>query len=120
MFTTPDLAPTVAPVATPPVYLWYLDVGAFFDRFGPAMLPALMSADAVLQAIIKNMQSREWVDLQNPQVAAAVAYMNGATVPGLGTISAPIAGMTDALASTIMTTLPTAQEQFATVTKFFT
>jgi hypothetical protein len=110
----------VSPVATPPVYLWFLDVGAFFDRFGPAMLPALMSADPVLQAIIRNIQSREWVDLKNPQVAAAVVYMSGTAVVGLGTISAPIAGMTADLATAIMTTQPTAQEQFATVMKFFT
>jgi len=101
------------------VYYWYLDVGSFFDRFGVAMIPALMSVDPVTVALVKNIQSREWVDLKNPQVAAALAYMSGTNVPGLGTIGTAITGLTTGLVNTILNTVPTATEQFATVSKFF-
>lgn len=54
---------------------WLLDVGAFFDRFQTAKLPVLMSQDALVQAMVKDVQSREWVDLQNPEIASALAYI---------------------------------------------
>lgn len=54
---------------------WLLDVGAFFDRFQTAKLPVLMSQDALVQALVKDVQSREWVDLQNPEIASALAYI---------------------------------------------
>ena len=108
------------PPAAPSVYQWYLDIGDFFDRFGEAQMPALLSTDPTVQALIKNIQSRKWVDLQRADVAAALDYMAGVTVRGLGTISTPIAGMTAALVTSILTTQPAAHEQFALVKMYFT
>jgi hypothetical protein len=113
----------IAPPATPqtqPAYTWYMDQGDFLDRFGPTVaLAILLSTDSVVQALFKNITTRKWVDLQRPDVIDAVNYIAGETVAGLGTISTPIAGMTAALASTILTTPPTPQEQLTTVKLYF-
>ena len=122
MFTTTDPAQYVAPPAPlPPVYLWYMDQGDFLDRFGSAVaLAILTSTDVIIVAMFKNIALRKWVDLQRQDVIDAVNYAAGATIPGLGTISTPIAGLTAALANTVLTTLPTAQEQLTTVKLYFT
>lgn len=88
-------------VAPAPVYEWYIDVGAFFDRFGSAKYPVLMSTDPQAQAMVKDIQTRGWVDLKNQQVMTGVNY--------LATLN--ITGMTSALATTILSTQPTAAEQ---------
>ena len=103
----------------PPVYLWYLDVGDFFDRFGDLQLAVLMNTDPAAQAMIKNISARKWVDLQRADVIAAVNYLAGATLPGVGTITVPIAGMTSALATTVLTTQPTDKEQLTLVKLYF-
>jgi len=107
------------PPAVPPVYLWYMDVGDFFDRFGELQLAVLMNTDPAAQAMIKNIGSRKWVDLKRSDVIAAVNYLAGVALPGMGTITVPVAGMTIALANTILTTLPTAAEQITTVKLYF-
>ena len=121
MFTTTDPAQYVAPPApAPPVYLWYMDHGDFIDRFGDAVALALLtSTDVIIVAGYKNISLRKWVDLQRTDVINWVNYAAGATIPGLGTISTPIAGLTAALANTVLTTLPTAAEQLTTVKLYF-
>jgi hypothetical protein len=121
MFTMPDAIPPSAPVAPmPPEYLWYMDQGDFLDRFGPAIAMAILtSTDLVVQALFKNITVRKWVDLAREDVMNAVNYIAGATIPGLGTISTPIAGMTAALANTVLTTQPTPKEQRTTVKLYF-
>ena len=64
------------PEPTPaPVWEWYIDVGPFFDRFGSAKLAVLISADAGVQAILKDIQVRKWVDLKLPEIAQSVDYV---------------------------------------------
>ena len=61
---------------------WLIDIGPFFDRFGAAKLAVLTSADAGVQAILKDVQIRKWLDLKLPELAQSVAYV-GTKVPGV-------------------------------------
>jgi len=120
MFATTDPPAYAAPPApVPPAYLWYMDVGDFFDRFGNLQLAVLMNTDPAAQAMIKNITARKWVDLQRADTIAAVNYLAGVALPGVGTITVPISGMTTDLANTILTTQPTATEQLTTVKLYF-
>ena len=72
---------------------WLLDLGPFFDRFGPAKMAVLTSPDAVVQAIVKDAGIRKWIDLQNPEVAQSLAY-----------IGTKVAAVTPELQAAILTT----------------
>ena len=61
---------------------WLIDIGPFFDRFGAAKMAVLTSADAGVQAILKDVQIRKWLDLKLPELAQSVAYV-GTKVPGV-------------------------------------
>jgi len=43
---------------------WFINVGPFFDRFGPYKYPILASSDALVQAIIKDCSVRKYIDLK--------------------------------------------------------
>ena len=43
---------------------WFINVGPFFDRFGAYKLPILASADAYVQAVIKDSSVRMYIDLK--------------------------------------------------------
>lgn len=62
---------------------WLIDVGPFFDRFGAAKLAVLSSADATVQAIVKDSQVRKWIDLQHPAVAQGIDALIALAVPGV-------------------------------------
>lgn len=113
------LAVDVPIVPTPPVYAWYIDIGALFDRFGAAKLAVLTSTEPIVKAFVTDLQSRHWGDLQNPQLAAGIEYMRGITVPGIGTIGTPIAGITATLETAILTTPVALAENLATRKLFF-
>ena len=55
---------------------WLIDIGSFFDRFGSAKMAVLTSSDAGVQAILKDTQVREWIDLKHPDVASSIAYIS--------------------------------------------
>lgn len=74
----PD-APTPEPLRP---YEWLIDIGPFFDRFGAAKMAVLTSADAGVQAILKDTQIRKWLDLKLPELAQSVAYV-GTKVPAV-------------------------------------
>ena len=61
---------------------WLIDIGPFFDRFGAAKMAVLTSADPGVQAIIKDVQIRKWLDLKLPELAQSVAYV-GTKVPAV-------------------------------------
>lgn len=87
------LVPEVAPVAPVDPCAWLLDLGPFFDRFGAAKLAVLTSADVGVQAILKDVAIRKWVDLKNPEAASSLAY-----------IGSKVASVTSTLQSAILTT----------------
>ena len=61
---------------------WLIDIGSFFDRFGAAKMAVLTSSDVGVQAILKDTQARQWLDLKLPEMASAVAYV-GTKVPSV-------------------------------------
>lgn len=64
------------PVPAPPTE-WLIDIGSFFDRFGAAKMAVLTSTDAGVRAILQDIQVRQWIDLQRPDVASSLAYVGG-------------------------------------------
>ncbi len=107
------------PPAPPPVYKMYLDVGAWWRRFGALKIAILSNTDTNLQAAVKYIMSLHWVDLEDPETAAICAYMLGTTIPDVGTIAAPIAGLTQAIVTSVLTTVPIPAEQHVLVKMYF-
>lgn len=103
-FVTPE-PPPAAPSPTD----WLIDVGPFFDRFAGAKMPLLMSTNATVQALVKDLQVRKWIDLQRPDVATGIDALIALGVPG----------MTAELKTAILTTPPTAEENFALKKVYF-
>ncbi len=62
---------------------WYIGVGPFWDRFGVYKIPILASADAVVQAIIKDSSVRKYLDLQGRRadLLAALTVLQGKGFP---------------------------------------
>lgn len=97
-FITPE-----APPAPPSPTDWLIDVGPFFDRFGAAKMPLLMSTNTTVQALVKDLQVRKWIDLQRADVGQGIDALIALGVPGVDA----------ALKTAILTTPVTAEENFA-------
>jgi len=82
---------------------WYIDIGPFFDRFGPVKYAILSSTDPIVQALVKDLQIRKWVDLKNTNVKDGIDLLITLAVPGV----------TTTLRDTILTTPPTPEENMA-------
>ena len=63
------------PEPTVPVWQWYIDIGPFFDRFGSTKMQVLTSSDPGVQAILKDIQVRKWIDLKIPEVSQSLVYV---------------------------------------------
>ena len=87
---------------------WLIDVGPFFDRFGSSKMPVLMSVDATVQAIVKDVSARKYVDLQRADVSAAIDVI----------ISKAVTGVTPALKAAILTT-PVAPNENSALRKLY-
>lgn len=74
-FVIPNVAVVPPPNQDKP-WLWFIDVGPFFDRFGAFKIPILVNADPGVKALITDLQVRKWVDLQNSEVASGLAYIS--------------------------------------------
>ena len=90
-------------------YSWFIDVGPFFDRFGSAKMSVLASTNPTVIALVKDVQSRKWVDLKRTDVGQAIDLI----------ISAPIAGVDATLKSAILNTPVNQLEQLALVRAYF-
>ena len=99
---------TVVQTPGAPTYQWFLDIGAFFDRFGQAKLNILTSADPVVKAIIQDVMVRKWVDLKRPDV------QYGVTV-----IAAKVPELTFSLLNSILTTPVRPDENMALRLMYF-
>lgn len=73
---------------------WLIDVGPFMDRFGLAKLAVLSSTNTTVKALITDLMSRKWIDLQRPDLAAGIDLI----------IAAGVAGVDGALKTSILTT----------------
>jgi len=58
----------------PAKYFW-IEVGAFYDRFGAARIPVLACPYDDVQAMIRDTQVRKYIDLKRADVAQFVAYV---------------------------------------------
>lgn len=69
-------APTPEPISPiSPVWQWYIDIGPFFDRFGSVKMQVLTCSDVGVQAILKDIQVRKWLDLRLPEVQQSLIYV---------------------------------------------
>ena len=98
-----EFTPPPAPAPEqPPVYEWYIDIGPFFDRFGAAKMAVLTSSDVGVQALLKDIQIRKWIDLKNAEVAHGLAY-----------IGTKVSAVTPELQQAVLTTPVTSEENLA-------
>lgn len=81
---------------------WLIDIGTFFDRFGSAKLAVLSCPDATVQAILRDVQARKWIDLKRPDVAQSLGY-----------IATKVSGITPELISSVLNNPVTDAENFA-------
>lgn len=68
-------APPEPEAPVPPVYVNYIDIGPFFDRFKAQKLPVLINQDPTIKALLSDIQIRKWIDLSLPEVQQAVGYI---------------------------------------------
>lgn len=104
-------APLDAPEAPEPEWAWYLDLGPFSDRLGPAASAIDLSTAPGLVAIRSDFARRKWIDLKDPRVIAAVMYLAGQPHPVLGTLAEPL--ISGATAAAAVTTRPAPGENLA-------
>ena len=90
-YVTPVPPPAPVPQANDPE--WFIDIGAFYDRFGAEKMNVLTSSNVVVQAIIKDVSVRKWIDLNRVDVAMALA--------AIGSI---VTSVTPLMQTTILTT----------------
>lgn len=107
-FDTLKQAVTFFADAPPTITTWYMDIGPFFDRFGMLKLVVLSSSDPIIQAIVKDCQSRKWIDLQRPDVGQALDVIVSKNI-----------GVTTALKTSILTTPVTKAENMAVCKLYF-
>jgi hypothetical protein len=86
-----------------------IDLGPFFDRFGAAMMPVLMSTNPAVAAIRENLNARKWVDLSRPDVTQSLAF-----------VGSVVAELTPELRATIINSAVTQAEQMALIKTYFT
>lgn len=98
-----------APPQPPDPAEWLIDVGPFFDRFGASKWSVLAHTDATVQALVKDLQVRKWIDLQRPDVAQGIDLL----------ISKDIPGVNAALKASILTTTVTPEENLALRKTYF-
>lgn len=102
-FTIVDLS---APVSDPTE--WLIDIGPFFDRFGIAKMGVLTSTDPVVQAIVKDVMTRKWVDLKRTDVEAGIDALVSKGIPNL-----------DAALKDDILTMPVADEEKSALKKLY-
>lgn len=86
---------------------WLIDIGPFYDRFGPAKMAVLTSTDAGVKAILSDTGVRKWLDLKRTDVASSLAYI-GTKVPAV-----------DATLQTAILTTPVAVEENRALRKLY-
>lgn len=70
----------------------HITVGALFDRFGPAKWAILADTNPAVQAVIKDASVRSYIDLENPDLPAGLAIVQGAghSIDANAVLTAPI------------------------------
>lgn len=99
---------SVEPIPVGQPWEWFIDIGPFFDRFGAQKLAVLGLTNGTVQAILRDVQVRKWIDLKRPDVAQALAVI-GNFVPAVNA----------AMQTAILTTPVTAEENLALRKMYF-
>lgn len=91
----PDAALVVeppAPIPEPEPAPRHISVGAFFDRFGALKWAILADTTPTVQAVIKDASVRQYIDLDNPELAGGIVLLQqaGHEVDAEVVIDAPI------------------------------
>ena len=97
------VSPAAPGPAPEPAWAWLMDIGPFVDRFGAERYAVEQSTDPFVVSFRHDVDTRrKWIDLRDQRVAAALYYLAGQPLPGVGTIAAPI--LTSTEVATILTT----------------
>lgn len=62
---------------------WLIDVGPFFDRFEASKFAVLVSSNPGVQAVVRDAQTRKWIDLKLPAVAQGIDVVIAAGIGGV-------------------------------------
>ncbi|WCM88854.1 hypothetical protein [Acidovorax sp. NCPPB 3576] len=71
----PVLAPVVVVDPQDKPEFWWIDVGAFFDRFGINKWAILQSDDAAVKALITDTSVRRYIDLKRADLPGALQIL---------------------------------------------
>lgn len=96
---------------------WLLDIAPFTDRLGAKKYAVDTSADPFVAYFNRDLSRRKWADLEDQRVIAAINYLAGATLPGVGTMAAPL--LTGAEAAALLSVPASPEENRALRALYF-
>lgn len=102
----------VAPApAAPDPRLWWIDVGPFYDRFGPDALAIAASEHGSCKAVQTLTGVRKYIDLKDPRVAVMIDMLIAFAQPAAQPFSPGSGPMTEAKKAAILDTPTTEHER---------
>jgi len=106
--STAPVAPPAPPAEDP--RLWWLDVGPFYDRFGPDALAIAASDHGACRAVQTLTGVRKYIDLKDPRVSAMIDMLIATQQPEAVPYAPGSGPMTAAKKAAILTT-PTSEAE---------
>ena len=104
-------APLLAPPAPPDPRLWWIDVGPFYDRFGPDALAIAASDHGACKAVQTLTGVRKYVDLKDPRIGQMIDMLIAMNQPDAQTFAPGSGPMTPAKKAAILDTPTTEYER---------
>lgn len=102
-------APVV--VHTEPAWVWWIDVGPFYDRFGPDALAIAASDNGACKAVQTLTGVRKYVDLKDPRIGQMIDMLIAMNQPDAQTFAPGSGPMTPAKKAAILDTPTTEYER---------
>lgn len=99
-----------APVPEDP-RIWWVDVGPFYDRFGPDALAIAASDHGACRAVQTLTGVRKYIDLKDPRVAAMIDMLIATNQPAAQPLAPDSGPMTAEKKAAILTTPTTEYER---------
>lgn len=91
--------------------LWWLDVGPFYDRFGPDALAIAASDNGACKAVQTLTGVRKYIDLKDPRVAQMIDMLIAVQQPAPAAFAPGSGPMTEAKKAAILNTPTTEVER---------